>query len=141
MIAAISCEQKASNSSADTNDSTGLGAMETEVLAIHDEVMPRMTEINKLSSQLRQIKASAGETEEGKPAVIEGLDEALQNLREAEQSMMDWMKEYGEGKEKAGPDGLKAFYEQELEKIKVVKANMLSSIDAANAWLAAHPAG
>ena len=141
LIVAVGCNPKSSSTAETDTHGDDMAALEAQVLAVHDEVMPRMSEINKLSSQLRKIQESLGETAEGKPATIEGLDETLQALRNGEQSMMDWMKNYGEGKDKVSPEGLKEFYLSELEKIKKVKDDMLSSIDAANAWLAAHPAG
>ncbi len=73
--------------------------------------------------------------------MIEGLDDALESLRQAEQGMMDWMKRYSETKATITPDLMQTFYERELERITQVKMNMLNSIDKANAWLAAHPAG
>ena len=89
-----------------------------------------------MSSQLRDIKSKAGETPEGTPAKIEGLDDALTSLREAEQGMMDWMKYYTDTKPKVTQDLLPTFYERELEKITQVKNNMLNSIEKANSWLA-----
>ena len=141
LILAAACNPKASNEAESGARNDDLADMEAQVLAVHDEVMPRMSDINRLSSQLRKIKESAGQTAEGQPATIEGLDETLLALRNGEQSMMDWMKNYGEAKANVSADGLKAFYLSELEKIKKVKEDMLSSIDAANAWLATHPAG
>ena len=140
LVIVAACNSKQADQETDTHGDD-MAALEAEVLAIHDEVMPRMSEINKLSSQLRKIRESLGETSEGKPATIEGLEETFQALRNSEQGMMDWMKSYGEAKKTVPEDGLKDFYLRELEKIKKVKDDMLSSIDAANAWLAAHPAG
>jgi hypothetical protein len=130
----LSCKQK-------PGESTSMSVTEDEVMKIHDEVMPKITDINRLSSQLRDIKNKAGQTPEGTPMVIEGLDETLHDLRNAEQGMMDWMKNYSDKKAELSPEQLEMFYKEELEKIKAVRDSMLSSIENANAWLAAHPAG
>ncbi len=139
---ALSCKQKATDPQTDgTTSSTDLQNYENEIMKIHDEVMPKMSEINKLSSQLREIKKKAGETAEGQPVTIEGLEETHLALRTAEQGMSDWMKNYSDVKANLTEENLKKFYEKELQKITVVKNNMLNSIEKANAWLAAHPVG
>ena len=134
----LSCKQKAAEEPAATESAPNadLQHYEDEVMKIHDEVMPKMSDIQRLSSQLREIKANAGENAEGTPVMIEGLDDALTSLREAEQGMMDWMKNYSDTKSKVTGDLMKTFLERELEKITQVKINMLNSIDQANAWLA-----
>jgi len=58
------------------------------VLAVHDEVMPKMGTIGKLIAQLEdKIK------ETDNP---DALIEARTDLREANKAMMDWMKGFGD---------------------------------------------
>lgn len=141
---AFSCKPKAADEqpsesaeqSAEPNLTADMQNYENEVMKVHDEVMPKMSDIQRLSTQLRGIKATAGNTPEETPVKIEGLDDALTSLREAEQGMMDWMKYYTDTKSKVTPDLLPTFYERELEKITQVKNNMLNSIEKANTWLA-----
>lgn len=138
----MSCKRKTADVQTNGNAaSADLQNFENEIMKVHDEVMPKMTNINKLSTQLRDIKSRTGKTPEGQPVAIEGLDETLQALREAEQGMMDWMKNYSEIKASLTEENLKKFYEKELQKIMSVKDNMLNSIEKANSWLAAHPVG
>lgn len=112
---------------------------EDEIMKIHDDVMPEMSEIQRLSTRLRDIKSKAGERSEGNHTIIEGLDDALISLRNAEQGMMDWMKSYGESKARMTPDLMQTFYERELGKVTIVSTNMINAIDKANAWLQANP--
>lgn len=136
----LSCKQKAAEEEEQVPTEPALSAdlqhYEDEVMKIHDEVMPKMSEIQRLISQLNGIKAKAGENSEGTPVMIEGLDDALNSLREAEQGMMDWMKNYSDRKTKVTGDLQRVFYERELEKITQVKDNMLNSIEKANSWIA-----
>ena len=112
---------------------------EDEIMKIHDAAMPRMSDINRLSVQLKALKVKAGE---GKtPIVLEGLDDALQSLDDADHAMSDWMKNFSEVKSSLNEEGLKPFYEKELEKITVIRNMMINSIDKANSWIAAHPVG
>ncbi len=141
-IGFISCKEKTEETqTGGASLSADLQNYETEIMKIHDRAMPKMSEMNRLSSQLRDIKSKTGETDEGKPVRVEGLDDALESLRKAEQSMMDWMKNYSETKAKINPDLMKTFYERELEKMTQVENNMLNSLEKATEWLAQNPAG
>lgn len=141
----ISCKPKGAEVTVtEKQDSTVLNtqtnefqAYEDEIMKIHDDVMPKVSDINRLSAQLEAIKTKAGPSD--KPSTIEGLDETLQSLREAEKGMMDWMKYYSDTKSRLTPEVEKIFYERELEKITNVKMAMLNSIEKANNWLNAHP--
>lgn len=59
-----------------------------EVMAIHDEVMPKMGTISKLVSEL---KPKVDSTETGM-----AYDKAMKDLQAAHKSMMDWMKGFGD---------------------------------------------
>ena len=108
-------------------------------MAVHDEVMPKINDIGHLSAQLRNIKSKLEETPEGKIESPEGLDDALQSLKLAEQGMWDWMKNYSDTKAKVAPDQMKSFMEEQLVSIEKVKQDMLASIDKAKKWIADHP--
>lgn len=58
-----------------------------EVMAVHDEVMPRMSTISKLVAQLKPM---ADTTETGKVYMM-----AMKDLQAAHKSMMDWMQGFG----------------------------------------------
>lgn len=59
-----------------------------EVVAVHDEVMPRMSEIGKLVAKLKPM---ADSTETGLPYL-----KAMKDLQDAHAAMMDWMKGFGD---------------------------------------------
>ena len=59
-----------------------------KVMAIHDEVMPKMSTIGKLVGELRPKVDS---TEVGQQ-----YEEAMKDLQDANTAMMDWMKEFGD---------------------------------------------
>ncbi|MEZ2413466.1 hypothetical protein ACA086_00790 [Muriicola sp. E247] len=58
-----------------------------EVMAVHDEVMPKMSTISKLVAQLKPM---ADSTETGKEYMS-----AMKDLQAAHKSMMDWMQGFG----------------------------------------------
>jgi hypothetical protein len=113
---------------------------ENEIMKIHDEVMPKMSEVNRLSSQLKGIKET-GKTPDGKTISIDGLDPVLESLNNSEKYMSDWMKNYSDIKPKLTERQLLPFFQKELEKITQLRNMILGSIDDANKWLAAHPVG
>ena len=59
-----------------------------EVMAIHDEVMPKMGTIGKLVAEL---KSKVDSTESGIAYEV-----AMKDLQAAHKSMMDWMKGFGD---------------------------------------------
>jgi len=106
-----------------------------EVMAIHDEVMPKMGTIGKLVGDL---KAKVDSTEMGRKYEV-----AMKDLQEANTAMMDWMKDFGdrfnheeilEGKELT--EEKQQWLDEEEEKVKEVKEKINGSIARAEALLA-----
>lgn len=105
-----------------------------EVMAIHDEVMPKMGALGKLVGQLKPMADSLG------PESIEA--KAMKDLQNANKAMMDWMQGFGNrfdsdeimnGKELS--EEKRKWLNEEEEKIKKVKADMNSSIEKAEGLL------
>ena len=59
-----------------------------QVMAVHDEVMPKMGTIGKL---IGKVKPKVDKTETGMQ-----YEKALKDLQEANASMMDWMQGFGD---------------------------------------------
>lgn len=105
-----------------------------EVMAVHDEVMPKMGKIGSLVAQLKKkIDSDEGGIKE---------KEAMENLQDAHKSMMDWMQGFGNrfnsdeimnGKELLPTK--KDWLNEEEEKVKVVAEKINSSIAQAEALL------
>ncbi len=98
-----------------------------EVMATHDEVMPKMGTIGKLVGQLKPMADSLG------TASTEA--KAMRDLQEANKAMMDWMQDFGNrfdsdeimyGKELS--EEKRELLKAELENINDVKDAINSSI-------------
>ncbi|WP_350289813.1 hypothetical protein [uncultured Croceitalea sp.] len=98
-----------------------------EVMAIHDEVMPKMGTLSKLVAELKEKVDS---TDTGKE-----YEMAMKDLQEANKSMMDWMMGFGnrfdsdeilEGKE-LSPEK-QVWLNEEEEKVKEVAKKINTSI-------------
>lgn len=97
------------------------------VMAIHDEVMPKMGKMGSLVAQLRKkIDSDQG-------GVIE--KKAMEDLQEANASMMDWMQDFGDrfdsdeilnGKELT--EQKKQWLNEEEEKMTIIKEKINESI-------------
>ncbi|PKA97972.1 hypothetical protein B0O79_1652 [Flavobacteriaceae bacterium MAR_2009_75] len=106
-----------------------------EVMAIHDEVMPKMSKLGDLVGELNSKENDS--TEIGKK-----YKQARKDLQVAHKSMMDWMQNFGN---RFGPDEIlngkelseqkKQWLDEEEEKIKEVKEHINKSIDNANSLL------
>ena len=108
--------------------------MMKEVLAVHDEVMPKMSKISKLVATL---KPKVDSTEQGMV-----YQRAMKDLQESNMEMMDWMQNFGNrfepdeimnGKE-LSPEK-KRWLKEEKQKIEALKQNVEVHISEAEALL------
>ena len=121
-----------------TEASTDPKVLEEQIMTIHDQVMPKLTEIQDLSSQLRKIKAAIPENTEGKVVSPEGLDETMESLKLADQGMWDWMKQYHDKRDSIPADQLLPYLTHQMELIKSVENGVTTSITKAKVWLNAN---
>ncbi|HWV31070.1 MAG TPA: hypothetical protein VN038_15530 [Dyadobacter sp.] len=123
-------------------DQEKLAGLETEVLAIHDEVMPQQGDIMSLKSQLskkiqgidslQNVGVSSNTMAEQR---IKAVD-LNQKLADADKLMMDWMHAYrGDSAKKLEPKEALLYFEKEKERILLVKQATLKSIQEAKTFL------
>ena len=115
------------------NTDSSVSKME-EVMAIHDEVMPKMSTIGKLVADLKpKVDTTATGVEYKK---------AMNDLQDAHKSMMDWMQGFGNkfdsdeilnGKELTAQK--KEWLSEEEEKVKALREQINSSIENAERLL------
>lgn len=128
-LTVISCANKAKNSSgneASINEKDDTYSM-TAVMAVHDEVMPKMGEISLLIDKLKPL----ADQDPDSPYA-----NAMKDLQNSHKAMMDWMGDIGEAFTseeilKGAPlsGDKKARLKVEAERIAAVKDLMLRSID------------
>ena len=101
-----------------------------QVMAVHDEVMPKMSSISKLISQL-DAKIQAGDS-------TETYIKASQDLKDANKAMFDWMKGFSDRFDREEIMNGKAlsaekqkFLDEEEAKVKALRDQMNSSISNA----------
>lgn len=118
--------------------------LDEAVIAVHDEVMPMMGEIQSLKKQLTTKAEELAMEMAEDPTAVESTEEvqeiyfAVEALEDADQGMMNWMRDYSKIKvnlpemDKAEALGI---LEQEMDKVGKVKTQILESIAGAKALL------
>lgn len=107
-----------------------------EVMAAHDEVMPKMSEIKRLE---RELGAMIGEESELGAEAQEKVGQVVQQLAAAGEGMMSWMSQIRQLeplREEMEHDQIVEYLKGEKEKITKVQADMLQSIEEGTSLLA-----
>lgn len=111
-------------------------ALEREVMAIHDEVMPWMGTISDQSDSLKahynHLKMHEAETDS---LLLEQILETLEQLKTADEAMMAWMRQYERPAEDMKHEDKMTYLEGEKEKMTEVKRIMEEAIDRADRFL------
>lgn len=111
-------------------------ALRDEVFAIHDEVMPKMADLNRLKARLLEVKTgtlkldSLAETQ---------VDAVIFQLEKADEGMMGWMNNFKSPEKLRDtqlPEEILRYLAEEKAKISKVREDMLNSISAAEQLLA-----
>ncbi len=109
---------------------TAQDALRNEVFAIHDEVMPMMTEIVRLKGSLLEMTADSTKEIEAKAAISQ--------LEKAEDGMMTWMNKFTvpeKLRETKRHEEIMAYLEGEKTEMSKVRDAMLNSIQYASKLL------
>lgn len=104
--------------------------MYTEVMEIHDRVMPEMGTIHRLKKQLKAIDTT-GVGASTYPAILTHLG----ILENADEAMMSWMAEFSNPTTDTKEAIALEYLKNEREKISAVRDQMLNSINATKSLL------
>lgn len=94
--------------------------MHDKIMVVHDEVMPKMSDIYKLRKNLQK---------QDNPQTKEARDIAVAQLDVAEEAMMEWMSQYH--KPSPTKEGFKEYLEEQLISVSVMKKTMLDALETA----------
>lgn len=109
-----------------------------EMMVIHDEVMPKMSDINRINNDL-QTWAVANK-EKMTSGDLERIAVGLKELTAADDGMMNWMnglQQLDGLRAELGHDAIMSYLNEQSEIITKVKDQMLSSIAEGQALLTA----
>ncbi len=100
-----------------------------EVFAIHDEIMPEMGSLMKLKRETKnkiQLLDSLGVNTD-----VSNLNTIIQELDEADEAMMKWMRKFKNPTEETSETEALKYLEGELKKIKEVRSKFNISMEKA----------
>lgn len=80
----VSCEEKAKEPD----------LLYEKVMAVHDEIMPKMGDIMKLKKQLKEKVAELNASTEVDSVKISSLEMAIADLDNSHEEMMGWMRQF-----------------------------------------------
>ena len=105
--------------------------LKDEVMAIHDDVMPKMGELRKVKKYLLQHADSIAEADSSRAAVLTVL---ARRIEDANEGMRDWMRNY-EPEFTGSEEEILAYLEEQKKAIEKVKYKMEGSLARGNAVL------
>jgi len=108
--------------------SEGNEALYEEVMKVHDEVMPKMDDIFRLKEDLKNKIANTPDLAEEKKKEIEAR---INELDSASSDMMVWMRKFNPLPDSLGEEKAREYLENEMEKIKKVREDVLAAIEKA----------
>ncbi len=95
-----------------------------QVMAVHDEVMPKMDDIMKEKSRIQDLINESSDS-----ARVQALEAVIVRLNDADESMMQWMRSFDRDKFADDPEARIDYYKEELIRINEVKDTMLGAIN------------
>ena len=128
VIPAILMYACGSGEGSDNEDSVieELRGIERSVMEAHDEVMPKMGDLNNTLKRLKTWKDSVATPED----MIPEVDQTIQDLVDADSLMWEWMYNYERPDYEGNLDSARLYLLSEQTRVNVVKERMLSSMAA-----------
>lgn len=115
-----------------TSNETPVSELKEQVMAMHDEVMPKMGELRSTSKALR----AAAEVKEGQEDMLaaENFNRAADAIDAANEGMMIWMRQF-EMDYKGSDAEIRSYLNDQLAKVAEVKKNMLTTLEGGKTLL------
>ncbi|MEJ1241297.1 hypothetical protein WBG78_24320 [Chryseolinea sp. T2] len=105
-------------------------ALNDSVMAVHNEVMPKLDNIFRLSESLKDKIAKTPDMQAEKKKEIEA---AIDSLNKASDGMMIWMRKFVPPSPTADPQEARTYLQEEMVKVQRVKSDILTSIERGKA--------
>ena len=99
-------------------------------MAVHDEVMPKLDNIFRITESLKDKIAKTPDMPAPKKKEIEA---AIDSLNKASDGMMIWMRKFAPPSPTADPQEARTYLKQEMAKVQKVKSDILTSIERGKA--------
>lgn len=128
-IIASSCGGKSTDTDEAAVEATAIeDVLYKEVMDVHDEVMPKMGDIMRLKGSLHE-KLDSISLQDANKEQRRILEQAIIELEEADEAMMQWMRNFQPQDKVAEKEKVINYYKQQKVEIKGVKTKMLQAIN------------
>ncbi|RQP19068.1 MAG: transposase [Parapedobacter sp.] len=109
-----------------SNETGEIDRLREEAIAVHDEIMPQISAFDRNTVKIDSILANLPQLKEAQPEIdtaqtrtdLSGLKNRLEL---ATDSMMNWMTAFDVDPQDKSTDEIKAYYAEEVEKVKAMK--------------------
>lgn len=125
LFLSVSCGTSSTNSDCTSDECLKKEAYD-KVIAVHDEVMPKMSYISELKGQIEERMDSSSDS-----LKIEELKNLMINLDAADESMWAWMHQFNSDLEDVEIDEALDYLKSEQENVDEVARKINDSISAA----------
>ncbi len=131
----VSCASKNQETTDDATEesTTALSALKDEVMAVHDEAMAKMGEMQTLESDIK-THLSGLDSAENASIIEEGMQK-VQALSQASEGMMQWMRNYEPPSSETPQAEAEAYLQQQKEAVTKVQEAIDQSLEEAKAFL------
>lgn len=117
----LSCNSGEKQAETLTPADSAIQHLHDEVISIHDELMPKMSDVMRLKGALAAKKDSLSAPLQDSVTVLIG------DLEAADDAMMSWMRQFKP--KQTDSTRLKEYYEEQLKEIRDVQARMNKAIE------------
>ena len=103
-----------------------INRLREEAIAVHDEIMPQISAFDRNTVKIDSLLVNLPQLKEAYPDIDTTqtrteLTTLKNQLEQATNSMMDWMTEFDVDPQDKSTSEIKAYYEEEVEKVKEMK--------------------
>jgi len=91
-----------------------------KVMAVHDEIMPKMGDIMKFKKQLQEKIDALSKADQVDSTKISELEQAIADLDHSHEEMMGWMRQFDNDFEGMVNEDIMTYLNKQMDKIKKV---------------------
>ena len=102
--------------------------LDSEVMAVHDEVMPHMQDIHRYKDQIRIKIDSLSKVGVNEGDEVTTLNNLRQQLESADEAMMNWMRSFDRNYNNKTEEEAVTYLEDQKEKVIQVKEEMETAL-------------
>jgi hypothetical protein len=118
------------------NDKDSESKINKDIMAVHEDIMPKMGEINRIKRQLSRYKDSVSEDN---AEMKDSLINTILMLSKTEDSMSDWMDHYKYPNPDVTHEEMIKYLTGQRDSIKLLSDDIYMSIAVANGFLKSAP--